>query len=79
MFLTFRQLLKACLVVLITNLETKVKQWTQPDMDSLIKGIVTDLNRSRTDLIAENAFLRQQLTILKRQTHRPSLTPRDRG
>jgi len=30
-------------------------------------------------LIAENAFLRQQLIVLKRQTPRSSMTPRDRG
>jgi putative transposase len=38
-----------------------------------------DATRSKHDLIAENAFLRQQLIVLKRQTPRPSLTPKDRG
>jgi putative transposase len=34
--------------------------------------------RSRADLIAENALLRQQLTILRRQVKRPRLTKADR-
>ena len=39
----------------------------------------TDLAAGKCDLIAENAFLRQQLVVFKRQTPRPSLTPTDRG
>ena len=38
-----------------------------------------DATRSKRDLIAENAFLRQQLIVFKRQTPRPSLRPKDRG
>jgi hypothetical protein len=34
--------------------------------------------RSRTDLIVENALLRQQLIFLNRQVKRPQLTHRDR-
>jgi transposase len=41
--------------------------------------VVTDLFRSKKDLISENAFLRQQVIILNRQKHgRPQLTPYDR-
>ena len=36
------------------------------------------MTRSRTDLVAENAMLRQQLIILKRQVKRPKLTNGDR-
>ena len=46
---------------------------------SLIIGTVVDAARSKRDLIAENAFLRQQLIVRKRQTPRPSLMPQDRG
>jgi putative transposase len=42
-------------------------------------GFVSDLFRSKKDLIVENAFLRQQLIILKRQqTTRPLITQQDR-
>ena len=36
------------------------------------------MTRSRTDLIAENAMLRQQLIVLNRQMKRPQLTNGDR-
>jgi hypothetical protein len=38
-------------------------------------GYVT---RSKGELIAENALLRQQVIILQRQVKRPQATPRDR-
>ncbi|MBN1450516.1 MAG: hypothetical protein JW963_05820 [Anaerolineales bacterium] len=44
--------------------EVRVKTWTQPASDRPIKGVVTDLFRGRKDLVAENAFLRQQVIIL---------------
>jgi hypothetical protein len=44
----------------------------------LINGILTDLTRSRSDLIVENALLHQQLIVLNRQVKRPHLTKRDR-
>ncbi len=59
--------------------ETRVKTWTQPTSNGPIKGVVADLFRSRKDLIAENAFLRQQVIILNRQkSGRPQLTAHDR-
>ena len=59
--------------------ERNWKQWTKPDSDSLLIGSVADMTRSRRDLIAENAFLRQQVIVLKRQNARPRLTQRDRA
>ena len=41
-------------------------------------GSAIGLTRSKTELIAENAFLRQQLIILQRQSNRPKLGNRDR-
>jgi transposase InsO family protein len=38
-----------------------------------------DVGRSKSELIAENAFLRQQLVILRRPATRPTLTSFDRG
>ena len=68
-----------CLRPIIHYLNERYKQWTKPDTDSLIAGTVVEATRSRRDLIAENAFLRQQLIVLKRQAPRPSLTAKDRG
>jgi hypothetical protein len=55
-----------------------LKQWTRPVTTGLASGILSDTMRSRADLIAENALLRQQLIVLKRQAKRPQLTPGDR-
>jgi len=55
-----------------------LKQWTKPAAVTLITGALSDIGRSRADLIAENALLRQQLIVLKRQVKRPQLTNGDR-
>jgi putative transposase len=68
-----------CLYPIIQYLNEYYKQWTKPDTDWLVAGTLVDVTRSKRDLIAENAFLRQQLIVLKRQTPRPRLTPKDRG
>jgi hypothetical protein len=61
------------------RIEAQVKEWTKPAPDRQITGIATDLFRSKTDLIAENAFLRQQLIAHRRQhTGRPPITQQDR-
>jgi transposase InsO family protein len=41
-------------------------------------GLAHDGVRSRAELVAENALLRQQLLVLRRQVGRPQLTPGDR-
>jgi transposase InsO family protein len=56
----------------------RLKQWTKPVSASLVTGALSDVSRSRTDLIAENLILRQQLIVLKRQVKRPQLTNGDR-
>jgi len=52
--------------------------WTKPDTTSLLLGTLTDLSRSKSELVAENALLRQQLIILRRQVKRPACTKTDR-
>src|SRR6266851_4153384 len=46
--------------------------WTKPDTTSLLLGMLIDLSRSKSQLVAENALLRQQLIILRRQVKRPA-------
>jgi putative transposase len=41
-------------------------------------GTVTDLARSKSELVTENALLRQQLIILRRQVKRPTCAKMDR-
>ena len=52
--------------------------WTKPLTSSLPLGTLADLGRSKSELIAENALLRQQLIMLKRQVKRPVCTKTDR-
>jgi len=59
-------------------LQEHTKHWTKPATSTLISGILSDLTRSRTDLVVENALLHQQLIVLKRQIKRPQLTDPDR-
>jgi hypothetical protein len=59
-------------------LQERIKFWTKPATPVLITGILSDLTRSHTDLVVENALLRQQLIVLNRQIKRPLLTNPDR-
>ena len=52
--------------------------WTKPLTSSLLLGTLADLSRSKSQLIAENALLRQQLIILNRQVKRPAYRKMDR-
>jgi len=45
----------------------------------VLGGLVTDAIRSRRQLLAENAFLRQQLIVANRSVKRPSLRRHERG
>lgn len=64
---------------IVKMVEARVKAWTKPATDSLIGGAVADLVKSKEQLIVENAFLCQQVIVLKRQVARPQLTAKDRS
>src|SRR3989442_9892180 len=59
-------------------LSSRLTHWTKPLVTSLPLSTLTDLGRSKPELIAENALLLQQLIILKRQVKRPACTKADR-
>jgi putative transposase len=59
-------------------LQKRIKSWIKPAMPVLIIDLLSDLIHGRTDLTVENALLRQQLIILKRQVKRPQLSNPDR-
>ena len=52
---------------------------TKPMNSSLVRGSLHDLVRTKPQLIAENALLRQQLIVLSRSVKRPCLTGSDRS
>lgn len=64
--------------LLLSVLERALPQLTEPPRHSLTLSIATDLARRKSQLIAENALLRQQLIVLQRQFKRPHLTRSDR-
>src|SRR5438874_5710044 len=70
--------LKRLVGPLVTGLRAGFLQWTRPLTSSLPLQTLADLGRSKSELVAENTLLRQQLIILKRQVKRPACTKTDR-
>jgi len=52
---------------------------TKPTAPAVLVGALTDLTRSKRQLVAENALLRQQLVVLKRSIKRPRCCATDRA
>src|SRR5260370_25529911 len=74
-FLTFiKRLTNMCL----QSIQHHFVDCTKPATTSLLLGTVADLARNKSELVAENAFLRQQLLILNRKVKRPACTKADR-
>jgi putative transposase len=61
-----------------SRVQQRVLRWTRPTNRSRLVGTLNDLARTKADLIAENALLRQQLIILSRQVKRPACSKTDR-
>ena len=70
--------LKQVMLSRVACIESCFKRWTWPARHNQIMGTVSDLKRSKRELIAENIFLRQQLIVLERQVVGPKLTQHDR-
>ena len=62
----------------LQSLHHRFFAWTKLDTTSLLLGTLTDLARSKSELVAENALLRQQLIIPRRQVKRPACAKTDR-
>jgi putative transposase len=71
---SLRRLKDGCLEAL----SSRLAGWTKPLRTSLPLATLTDLGRSKSGLIPENALLRQQLIVLRRPVKRPSITRTDR-
>jgi putative transposase len=54
------------------------RRLTKPARPNLVTGTLADLPRSRVELLAENALLRQQLIVLHRRMKTPRLTWQER-
>jgi putative transposase len=64
---------------IVDKMEGKFKRWTKPATYTLFEGVAADLLRTKPELVAENALLRQQLIVLERQVKHPVFTSFDRG
>jgi putative transposase len=73
-FNPLQRLLDGCL----DALSSRFARWTKPHISSLPLSTLADLGRSKSELIAENVLLRQQLIVLRRQVKRPTFTRTDR-
>ena len=73
-FPSLQRLKDSCLDALSSHFT----RWTKPLRALLSLATLTDLGRSKSELLAENALLRQQLISLRRQVKRPTFTRTDR-
>jgi len=62
----------------LRDVHTRFMRWTKPVTGAPVRGAIADMTRSKAALGAENALLRQQLIVLRRQVARPVVMPRDR-
>jgi transposase InsO family protein len=63
----------------VQTLRNEISPRTKPQHPSLVLGSLSDVIRTRPQLIAENALLRQQLIVLNPSVKRPHLTDTDRS
>lgn len=63
----------------LSGLRHRVLAATKPAATAPLAGTLADLRRSKPELLAENALLRQQLLILRRGVKRPRFQPLDRA
>jgi hypothetical protein len=69
-----KRLARMCL----QSLHHRFVDWTKPTTTSLLVGTMTDFARTKSELVAEHALLRQQVILLRRQVKRPACTRTDR-
>jgi putative transposase len=78
MFQLFLKPLHQIFDLAVGKLDKCLKKHFTPAKANLAIGTFTDVTRSKSSLVAENAMLRQQLIVLQRQVNKPTLRPIDR-
>jgi hypothetical protein len=56
-----------------------IREALRPRPCSIVGGLATDLLRTRAELVAENALLRQQLVVVARRVKRPIFRRHERA
>ena len=77
MFSTFISGIKQRWVALVQRAQQWIKAQLKPAVAAPSMQTISDLMRPKAELVLENAFLRAQLVVLKRQVKRPNLTTKD--
>lgn len=72
------KIIRGKLHTLNQSVQKLVMNSIKPARTSLILDALNDLTRSKPQLIAENALLRQQLIVINRQVKKPKFTSLDR-
>jgi hypothetical protein len=72
-----RRRLRVAAASVANHAKTALRVVTRPL--PLLAELVSDLGRSRRQLIAENTLLRQQLIVASRNVKRPAFRPHERG
>jgi putative transposase len=70
--------IKQRICLCLHKLQEYISRWLKPSTASLALGTFADLTRGKAELFAENALLRQQLIILRREVKQPVYRKRDR-
>ena len=78
MFIALVSLLHRLVRPLLQVLRSRFLAWCRPATHAQPIGVLSDLLRSRRELVAENALLRQQLIVLRRRRKRPPFSRLDR-
>jgi putative transposase len=78
MFTALAALLFRLVERLLRALHARALAATRPPTQAQSLGVLGDLLRSKRELVAENALLRQQLIVLRRRSRRPAFTRLDR-
>ncbi len=79
MFVRLVNRVKQVIHTRVQVLRKQISIRTKPMNISLVRGSLGDLVRTKPQLVAENALLRQQLIVLNRSVKRPCLTNTDRS
>ena len=71
--------LMPCLPILFQFLRHKLRECTKPASHLPLLNAAIDFTQTKSELMLENALLRQQLIVLKRNVKPPKLRQRDSG
>src|SRR5258708_25335549 len=74
----FLILLRLRIALCFHALHDGIVRWMKPRSTSLLLGTIADLAKGKSELLVENALIRQQLIILRRQVKRPACRKTDR-